>query len=69
MFLFSSFTKENKALALGEIFPETKETETLLEKCCVIQQVRGLLFEYTYLPALKLALKSKLGESLNSPIY
>jgi len=69
IFLFLSSTKENKATALGEIFLETKETETLLEKCFAMQQVKGLLFEYTHLPALKIALESKLGESLNSPIY
>jgi len=37
---FSSLsTEEDKAIALGEIFLEIKEAETLLEEYLVIQQV------------------------------
>ena len=66
---FSLSSKEDKAIALEETFLDAKETEILLEEHLAIQQVWDLSLRCTYLPALKLALKSNLDESGDIPTY
>jgi len=61
--------EEDKDKASGGGFLETKEAETLLEEHLAMRQVWGFPVEYTHLPALELALESRLSESGDSPTH
>ena len=67
---FSSLSsEEDKNTASGETFLEAEEAETLIEECLAMQRVWCLPLECTHLPALELALESKLDESGDSQIH
>ena len=61
--------KDDDDKALGEGFLEAEEAETLLEERFAMRRVWGLPLEWTRLPALELALESRLSESGDSPTH
>ena len=54
---FLLFFQEDKPKTLGETFLKAEEVKTLLERWFAIQQVWGLLLEYTCFLALEPALE------------